>query len=88
DLLNGSTIAGREAVQITADNINNLKGRIQGNTVDITTQKDLNNIGGQISAKDAMAVKVGGNLKIETTTRTSTSQVGDFSASTTGVDRV
>ncbi|HFX6173458.1 TPA: hemagglutinin repeat-containing protein, partial [Acinetobacter baumannii] len=88
DLLNGSTIAGREAVQITADNINNLKGRIQGNTVDIMTQKDLNNIGGQISAKDAMAVKVGGNLKIETTTRTSTSQVGDFSASTTGVDRV
>ncbi|WP_434964699.1 hemagglutinin repeat-containing protein [Acinetobacter baumannii] len=88
DLLNGSTIAGREAVQITADNINNLKGRIQGNTVDITTQKDLNNIGGQISVKDAMAVKVGGNLKIETTTRTSTSQVGDFSASTTGVDRV
>ncbi|WP_373357803.1 hemagglutinin repeat-containing protein [Acinetobacter lactucae] len=88
DLLNGSTIAGREAVQITADNVNNLMGRIQGNTVDITTKKDLNNIGGQISAKDAMAVKVGGNLKIETTTRTSTSQVGDFSASTTGVDRV
>ena len=88
DLLNGSTIAGREAVQITANNINNLMGRIQGNTVDITTKKDLNNIGGQISAKDAMAVKVGGNLKIETTTRTSTTQVGDFGSSTTGVDRV
>ncbi|MDC5432924.1 filamentous hemagglutinin N-terminal domain-containing protein [Acinetobacter baumannii] len=88
DLLNGSTIAGREAVQITANNINNLMGRIQGNTVDITTKKDLNNIGGQISAKEAMVVKVGGNLKIETTTRTSTSQVGDFGSSTTGVDRV
>ena len=88
DLLNGSTIAGREAVQITANNINNLMGRIQGNTVDITTKKDLNNIGGQISAKDAMAVKVGGNLKIETTTRTSTTQVGGFGSSTTGVDRV
>ncbi|MDC5534131.1 hemagglutinin repeat-containing protein [Acinetobacter baumannii] len=88
DLLNGSTIAGREAVQITANNINNLMGRIQGNTVDITTKKDLNNIGGQISAKEAMAVKVGGNLKIETTTRTSTTQVGDFGSSTTGVDRV
>ncbi|EKP69023.1 filamentous hemagglutinin N-terminal domain-containing protein [Acinetobacter baumannii] len=88
DLLNGSTIAGREAVQITANNINNLMGRIQGNTVDITTQKDLNNIGGQISAKEAMAVKVGGNLKIETTIRTSTTQVGDFGSSTTGVDRV
>ncbi|NUF15357.1 two-partner secretion domain-containing protein [Acinetobacter lactucae] len=88
DLLNGSTIAGREAVQITANNINNLMGRIQGNTVDITTQKDLNNIGGQISAKDAMALKVDGNLKIETTTRTSTTQVDGFSASTTGVDRI
>ncbi|MDS7958257.1 MULTISPECIES: hemagglutinin repeat-containing protein [unclassified Acinetobacter] len=88
DLLNGSTIAGREAVQITANNINNLMGRIQGNTVDITTKKDLNNIGGQISAKDAMAIKVGGNLKIETTTRTSTTQVGGFGSSTTGVDRV
>ncbi|WP_254627262.1 two-partner secretion domain-containing protein, partial [Acinetobacter lactucae] len=88
DLLNGSTIAGREAVQITANNINNLMGRIQGNTVDITTQKDLNNIGGQISAKDVMAVKVDGNLKIETTTRTSTTQVDGFSASTTGVDRI
>ncbi|EPC2247508.1 TPA: filamentous hemagglutinin N-terminal domain-containing protein [Acinetobacter baumannii] len=88
DLLNGSTIAGREAVQITANNINNLMGRIQGNTVDITTKKDLNNIGGQISAKEAMAVKVGGNLKIETTIRTSTTQVGDFGSSTTGVDRV
>ncbi|WP_262729131.1 hemagglutinin repeat-containing protein [Acinetobacter pittii] len=87
DLLNGSTIAGREAVQITANNINNLMGRIQGNTVDITTKKDLNNIGGQISAKNAMAVKVGGNLKIETTTRTSTTQVGGFGSSTTGVDR-
>ncbi|HHP4690396.1 filamentous hemagglutinin N-terminal domain-containing protein [Acinetobacter baumannii] len=88
DLLNGSTIAGREAVQITANNINNLMGRIQGNTVDITTKKDLNNIGGQISAKEAMAVKVGGNLKIETTIRTSTTQVGDFGSSTTGVDHV
>lgn len=88
DLLNGSTIAGREAVQITANNINNLMGRIQGNTVDITTKKDLNNIGGQISAQDAMAVKVGGNLKIETTTKTSESQIGGLGSSTTGVDRV
>lgn len=39
DLLNTATIAGREAVQITADNVNNLMGRIQGNTVDITSKK-------------------------------------------------
>lgn len=35
-----------------------------------------------------MALKVGGNLKVETTTRTSTSQVGGFGSSITGVDRI
>ncbi|WP_353887592.1 hemagglutinin repeat-containing protein [uncultured Acinetobacter sp.] len=88
DLINGATIAGREAVQITADNVQNLNGRIQGNQVAIETQKDLNNIGGQIIAKDTMALKVGGNLNVESTTRTSESQVGSFSASITNLDRV
>ncbi|MAK29894.1 hemagglutinin repeat-containing protein [Acinetobacter sp.] len=88
DLINGATIAGREALQITADNVQNLNGRIQGNQVAIETQKDLNNIGGQIIAKDAMALKVGGNLNIESTTRTSESKVGNFSSSITNVDRV
>ncbi|MFH3734597.1 DNA/RNA non-specific endonuclease, partial [Acinetobacter nosocomialis] len=88
DLINGATIAGRQAVEITADNVHNLNGRIQGNQVAIEAKKDLNNIGGQIIAKDAMALKVGGNLKVETTTRTSTSQVGGFGSSITGVDRI
>lgn len=88
DLLNGATIAGREAVQITADNVHNLGGRIQGNTVGITTQNDLNNIGGQIKANDAMALNVGGNLNIETTTLTANSQFGDATSSTTSIGRV
>ncbi|MGQ1063014.1 DNA/RNA non-specific endonuclease [Acinetobacter baumannii] len=88
DLLNTATIAGREAVQITADNVNNLMGRIQGNAVDITSKKDLNNIGGSIPAKDTMAMNVGGNLNVTSTTRTTDTQVGGFSASTTGLDRV
>ncbi|MBK0063986.1 MULTISPECIES: filamentous hemagglutinin N-terminal domain-containing protein [unclassified Acinetobacter] len=88
DLINGATIAGREAVQITADNVQNLNGRIQGNQVAIETKQDLNNAGGKISAKDAMALKVGGNLNLETTTRTSESKVGNFSSSITNVDRV
>lgn len=48
DLINGATIAGRQALQITADNVHNLNGRMQGNQVVIETKKDLNNIGGQI----------------------------------------
>lgn len=88
DLLNSATIAGREVVQITADNVNNLMGRIQGNTVAISTRNDLNNIGGQISAQDAMALNVGGNLNLTTTTKTATSQIGGFSSTVTGIDRV
>ncbi|MEB3755121.1 hemagglutinin repeat-containing protein, partial [Acinetobacter sp. MD2(2019)] len=88
DLINGATIAGREAVQITANNVQNLNGRIQGNQVAIETQKDLNNVGGQITAKDAMALKVGGNLNLESTTRTSVSHVGQISSSMTNIDRV
>ncbi|ENV34650.1 hypothetical protein F960_01389, partial [Acinetobacter gerneri DSM 14967 = CIP 107464 = MTCC 9824] len=88
DLLNGATIAGRNAVQITADNVTNLSGRIQGNTVAITTKNDLNNIGGQISANEEMALKVGGNLNISTTTITSDSQHGNASSSTTGIGRI
>lgn len=75
-------------MQISADNVSNLNGRIEGNKVGITTMNDLNNIGGQIKANDAMALKVGGNLNISTTTSTSNSQVGGFSSTITNIDRV
>ena len=88
DLLNTASIAGRNAVQITADNVHNLMGRIQGNTVDIATKNDLNNIGGTIHAKDTMVVNVGGNLNVKSTIKTSDTQVGGFSSSITGLDRV
>ncbi|WP_429773912.1 polymorphic toxin-type HINT domain-containing protein, partial [Acinetobacter bereziniae] len=88
DLINGATIAGRQAVQITADNVQNLNGRIHGNQVAIDTKKDLNNIGGQISAKESMALKVGGNLNIESTTLSTQSKIGGFSSSQTSIDRV
>ena len=87
DLINGATIAGRQAVQITADNVQNLNGRIHGNQVAIETKKDLNNIGGQISAKESMALKVGRNLNIESTTLSTESKIGGFSSSQTSIDR-
>ena len=51
DVLNQATIAGREALIINANNVNQLAGRMEANRVGIKTQNDLNNIGSQIVAK-------------------------------------
>ncbi|MFX8629081.1 S-layer family protein, partial [Acinetobacter baumannii] len=60
NVLNEATIAGRHALQISAEQIDNIGGRIEGNQVALTTQKDLNNIGGTLKAGSAMALNVGG----------------------------
>lgn len=62
DVLNSATIAGREAVQISANNINNFNGRIEGNQLALQTKNNLNNIGGTIAAKESARLDVGGNF--------------------------
>ena len=42
--------AGRTLVNITANNLQNLGGRITGDAVTVNARNDLNNIGGQIDA--------------------------------------
>ncbi|WP_353620006.1 hemagglutinin repeat-containing protein [Acinetobacter sp. 256-1] len=62
DVLNSATIAGREAVQISGNNINNFNGRIEGNQLALQTKDNLNNIGGTIAAKESARLDVGGNF--------------------------
>ncbi|MFW1736999.1 hemagglutinin repeat-containing protein [Acinetobacter sp. ULE_I046] len=88
DLINGATIAGRQAVQITADNVQNLNGRIQGNQVTIETKNDLNNVGGQIQAKDSMALKVGGDFNLISTLNNSDVNLYKYKSQSTSIDRV
>lgn len=76
-LVNQGTIAGRNAVAITADTVQNLNGRISANNVGIATRGDLDNIGGTIDGRDTVVLDVGGNLNVASTTRsTSGGQIG------------
>ncbi|ATA57650.1 hypothetical protein CKY39_07975 [Variovorax boronicumulans] len=81
DVTNTGTIAGRSLVSITADNVNNLDGgRIAGGNISIGASRNINNIGASITARDAAVLTAGGDINIETTTRSR--------GTTTAIDRV
>jgi filamentous hemagglutinin len=84
ELTNRGTIAGRTLVDINADSINNLGGRIAGGSVALDAKNDINNIGGSITGANSVSLKAGHDIKIETTTST---QAGLF-ANRTNIDRV
>ncbi|SHH62989.1 hemagglutinin repeat-containing protein [Massilia sp. CF038] len=88
DLVNSGTIAGRDVVRLTADNVQNLGGRIHGDAVSVAAKNDLNNIGGTISANSLLVATAGRDINIETTTRSASSAVGGNSFSRTTTDRV
>ncbi|QJQ96350.1 hypothetical protein HIO72_14475 [Halomonas sp. PA5] len=67
DIRNTGTLAGRELVSLTAENIANLGGRIGGNRVDLDARNDLDNIGGQIAAGDSLALQAGRDLTLSST---------------------
>ena len=88
DVLNSAIIAGRNAVVLNADNVNQLNGRIQANDITVKTVKDLNIEGGQIVADHAMQLDVGRDFKLNTTTLSSEHQIGDSYFKQTSIDRV
>jgi len=88
DLDNQGTIAGREFVALNAANIHNLGGQIAGGTVQLTAVNDLNNIGGQLIAEDAMLLTAGNDITLRSTTQSSQDKVGASSFSRTNLDRV
>ncbi|VTU46443.1 Filamentous hemagglutinin (plasmid) [Variovorax sp. SRS16] len=84
DVTNTGTIAGRTLVSITADNVNNLGGRISGGSVAVTAVNDINDIGGTIDAKNSMTLQAGHDINVQTTTSSTSSAMG----AKTVVDRV
>jgi filamentous hemagglutinin len=84
DLTNSGTIAGRKGVDITAENIQNLGGHIDGSDVSLQARTDLNNISGQIEAANSLSVTAGRDLNIASTTSTQTNAQGSI----TNIDRV
>ncbi|MCW8125936.1 hemagglutinin repeat-containing protein [Microbulbifer halophilus] len=88
DLANTGDIAGRNAVQITAENLRNLDGRITGDRVSLHARTDLDNIGGTIDAENGLAVSAGRDITIATTTRSDNNRAGLSDYSRTNIDRV
>ncbi len=63
-----ATLLGREVVSLSAENVSNLAGRIQGNKVDINATQDIENTGGAIIAQQSLIATAGRDLKVQSTT--------------------
>lgn len=72
NVINGGDLAGRDALNLTADNIHNLAGRIRANTTQLDASNDINNLGGSIEGGDTLSLNAGNNINIESTTASST----------------
>lgn len=88
DVTNEGTIAGREIVELNADNINNLGGQIVADLTLLKAKNDINNIGGQVRAGDAMLLEAGNDINLRSTTQSSKQREGASSFSRTNIDRV
>lgn len=84
DLTNSGSIAGRQLVVLSANNIANLGGRISGQDTLISARNDLINLGGTLQAQERLIARAGRDLTVESTTRTQTNDQGHH----THLDRV
>lgn len=84
DLVNSGTLAGRDLLRLTAENVHNLGGRIQAAQAMIAAREDLNNTDGSIRATQDLLATAGRDLNVVSTTRSRTNAQG----TRTSIDRV
>jgi len=72
NIINGGDLAGREALNLNAENIHNINGRIRANNTQLNASNDINNLGGSIEGGDTLTLNAGNNINIESTTASST----------------
>ncbi len=75
-LLNSGTVAGRQWVDLSADTLTNLGGRVRGDSVALNARLDITNLGGRIEAMQALELSAGRDIRVASTTRSSTSEQG------------
>ena len=83
-LKNSGTIAGRHALIINTDTLDNIGGHVHAQKAAISTAQDINNIGGTLSAKNALILQAGNNINSQSTTTSSQNTQG----SSTHLDRI
>lgn len=84
DLVNRGSIAGRQIVNLTANNLKNPGGAIRGDTVNLTAQTDLDNQGGRIEAISSLTLQAGQDLTVASTT----SKQNTAQGSRNNIDRI
>ena len=85
ELNNSGVIAGRDLIQIHSSQLQN-EGSILGDTVDLSAQQNLINLGGRIEAVKSLSLSAGKNLDISSTL--SSSESADGNVARTVLDRL
>ncbi|OSL32201.1 adhesin/hemagglutinin, HecA family [Escherichia albertii B156] len=88
DLFNSGKLAGKQAVQLSADNIHNQVGTIQGANVSLTARTDINSSGGLLQATDSLLAMAGRDISLTTTTRMAQSDAGQNHFERSSIDSV
>ena len=94
DLTNSGLITADQNVVVTAENIHNLKGSIDGRDVRLYADVDINNLGGRIAATDRLKLQAGRDVNVQSTTQTTETQLSAAEAARgnrftrTQIDRV
>ncbi|WP_425270057.1 hemagglutinin repeat-containing protein [Escherichia albertii] len=88
DLFNSGKLAGKQAVQLSADNIHNQAGTIQGANISLMARTDINSSGGLLQATDNLLAMAGRDISLTTTTRTAQSDAGQNHFERTSIDSV
>ncbi|WP_371830351.1 hemagglutinin repeat-containing protein [Escherichia albertii] len=88
ELFNSGKLAGKQAVQLSADNIHNQAGTIQGANVSLMARTDINSSGGLLQATDNLLAMAGRDISLTTTTRTAQSDAGQNHFERTSIDSV
>ncbi|SQM19162.1 putative adhesin/hemagglutinin/hemolysin [Escherichia coli] len=88
DLFNSGKLAGKQTVQLRAENIHNQAGIIQGANVSLTARTDINSTGGLLQATDSLLAMAGRDINLTTTTRTAQSDAGQNHFERTSIDSV
>ncbi|MGO0375725.1 hemagglutinin repeat-containing protein [Escherichia coli] len=88
DLFNSGKLAGKQTVQLSAENIHNQAGTIQGANVSLMARTDINSTGGLLQATDSLLAMAGRDISLTTTTRTAQSDAGQNHFERTSIDSV
>ncbi|WP_230338125.1 hemagglutinin repeat-containing protein [Paralysiella testudinis] len=83
-LNNSGTVAGREALRIGADTVDNINGRISSNKLIVDAKQDINNTGGMIDAANSLLLQAGRDINHTSTTHSSENSQG----SVTNLNRI